>query len=510
MQMMSRYTFAILFVSVMAAQTPQETPRSALRNFFEAVRRGDYGRAAAYVRTSGAHARNANAAELARQLREVLDRKLTTDPALLSDNPGGTLDDGLDPAYELVGVVQARGGREVELLLERTTRAGGVQGWAFAPATIAMVPVLHEQLEGGAIERLMPAWLRRPAFMDAALWQWAVFAILLALAWTAAVLFTFLIKRALRPLVSRTRAAVDDELLASIASPVRLLIAVAVFRAGVEAVAPPLVLRIYTMRALATVAYLGIAWLVARIVDVVATQAQSRMTTRQRISFASVLPLARRTIKAAAIVLACLATLSAWGYNTGAILTGLGIGGLAVALAAQKTLENLFGGVSLTTDKPVLVGDFCKYGNSSGTVEDIGLRSTRIRTLDRTVVTVPNGQFSAMQIENFARRDKIWFHPVLHLRPDTTAEQVRQILSSVEDMLRTAPKVEDGSRARLIGVEAESIRIELFAYFLTNDFDEFLVIQQDLLVGVLTVIERAGAALAYKPTLIPQPGPAPT
>src|SRR5207237_8568046 len=105
--------------------------------------------------------------------------------------------------------------------------------------------------------------------------------------------------------------------------------------------------------------------------------------------------------------------LGAWGYNVDTVLAGLGVGGIAVALAAQKTIENLFGGVSVISDKPVLVGDFCQFGGQVGTVEDIGLRSTRIRTLDRTVVTVPNSQFSTMTLENFSRRDRIWFHSML-------------------------------------------------------------------------------------------------
>ncbi len=117
----------------------------------------------------------------------------------------------------------------------------------------------------------------------------------------------------------------------------------------------------------------------------------------------------------------------AWGYNTTTLLAGLGIGGVALALASQKTIENLFGSVAVISDRPVSVGDFCKFGSSMGTVEDIGLRSTRIRTLDRTLVTVPNGSFSTMTLENFDRRDKTLFHVTLeppakhHARSDADA-----------------------------------------------------------------------------------------
>src|ERR1700732_5482306 len=109
----------------------------------------------------------------------------------------------------------------------------------------------------------------------------------------------------------------------------------------------------------------------------------------QAVSY-SVLPLGRQVLKLSLFLIAILGVLSVWGYNTNTILAGVGVGGLAVALAAQKTIENLFGGMSVITDRPVLVGDFCQFGGQVGTVEDIGLRSTRIRTLERTLVTVPN------------------------------------------------------------------------------------------------------------------------
>jgi MscS family membrane protein len=178
-------------------------------------------------------------------------------------------------------------------------------------------------------------------------------------------------------------------------------------------------------------------------------------------------------------------------------MAGLGVGGLAIALAAQKTIENLFGGVSVISDRPVSVGDFCKFGDRVGTVEDIGLRSTRIRTLDRTVVTVPNSQFSSMMLENFNKRDKMWFHLTLNLRRDTTPEQVRTLLDAVTKILKEHPRVEEGSLpVRFIGVGSYSLDLEIFAYVLTPSFDEFLKLQQELLLAILDAVEAAGTALA--------------
>jgi MscS family membrane protein len=208
------------------------------------------------------------------------------------------------------------------------------------------------------------------------------------------------------------------------------------------------------------------------------------------------MPLARRSLKVLAIAIAILATLSSWGYDTTALLAGLGVGGLAVALAAQKTIENLFGGIALTSDKPVLVGDFCRYGDKTGTVEDIGLRSTRIRTQDRTVVTVPNAEFSSLQIENFARRDKIWFRPILQLRKDTQPAQIRGILARLRELMQGHEKIEPTPRVRFLAVAAHSVDIEIFSYVLTADYAEFLAVQEELLLRILEIVAEEGTALA--------------
>jgi MscS family membrane protein len=211
----------------------------------------------------------------------------------------------------------------------------------------------------------------------------------------------------------------------------------------------------------------------------------------------SVLPLASRVLKITIVTLMVTALLSNWGYNTGTILAGLGVGGVALALAAQKTVENLFGGIAVISDRPVTIGDFCKFGNQVGTVEDIGLRSTRIRTLDRTLLTVPNGQFSTMTLENFSKRDKMWFHLMLNLRRDATSAQVRTLLESITQGLRRNPKVEAGAiPARFVGVGTYSLDLEIFVYVLTLDGDEFTRIQQDLFLWILDEVEAAGTALA--------------
>jgi MscS family membrane protein len=202
-------------------------------------------------------------------------------------------------------------------------------------------------------------------------------------------------------------------------------------------------------------------------------------------------------LKIIVIVLALAIWLENLGFKATTLIAGLGIGGLAVALAAQKSVENLIGAITLYASTPVRVGDFCRFGDKIGTVEEIGLRSTQIRTLDRTVVHVPNAAFADMQLENFAQREKVWYHPQLRLRSDTAPDQVRYILKQVREMLHAHPKVDpEPARIRFTGIGTDAMLLDVFAYVATKDYGEFLEIAEDLNLRILDIVAASGTALA--------------
>lgn len=197
------------------------------------------------------------------------------------------------------------------------------------------------------------------------------------------------------------------------------------------------------------------------------------------------------------VVFAILIMLQGWGYNTSTLLAGLGVGGIAVALAAQQTIANVFGGVSLVGDSPIRIGEFGKFGDLMGVVEDIGMRSTRIRTLNRTIVSVPNSNFAGLNLENYAMRDKILFNPTFQIKRSTTDEQVHAVIVALEKMLAGRKDVEPGpSPARLTGLSSASFSLEIFCYVLTADINEFYRIQGDLLLGVNHVFASSNVELA--------------
>jgi len=186
------------------------------------------------------------------------------------------------------------------------------------------------------------------------------------------------------------------------------------------------------------------------------------------------------------------------GISVAPLLAGFGVGGLAVALAAQHTFENIIAGIVLFADAPVRIGDVCQFGDLRGTVEQIGLRSTRIRSVDRTMITVPNSEFAKLKLVNYSRRDRILFKAKLSLRYETTSDQMRFALAALRDMLTTHPRlVRESVRARFVGYGDWSLDVELHALAETSDYADFLAIQEDVLLRVMDVIIEAGCGFAF-------------
>ncbi len=186
------------------------------------------------------------------------------------------------------------------------------------------------------------------------------------------------------------------------------------------------------------------------------------------------------------------------GIPIAPLVAGLGVGGLAIALAIRPTLENIIGGLTLFADRPVRVGDFCRYGEEIGTVEEIGLRSTRIRSLERTIVTVPNAEFAQMQLDNFAARDQRLLKTVLQLRYETTPDQLRYVLAELRKMLLGHPMVTPSpARVRFVGYGASSLDLEVFAYLRCQDQDVFLAAQEDILLRMADIVSESGTGFAF-------------
>lgn len=463
------------------------SPQSSILHFLEACHARDYAKAAYYLdlRKMQPAERAKAGPQLAMQLEDLLD-DTPFDIATLSLAPEGDQNDEASAQLEHLDTIHVDG-KDLDLQLERVELRPGLRVWLVTPESVGMIPEAHTVIVENPLEKHLPQFLVTFEILDTPVWHWIAMILMAVVFWFAAGLIARGLMFALRPLFNAPEMA----------GPVQVCLAVAAFRAGMELAPPASVARLFVERALGMVLALGFAWMGAVFVDRFADRWHSKLDPRMQAVSYSVLPLGRQILKLTLYLIAILSVISAWGYNTSTILAGLGVGGLAVALAAQKTIENLFGGISVIGDRPVLVGDYCKFGDKSGTVMHIGLRSTRIRTPERTIISVPNGNFSTMSLENVSVRDKVFFHTTFNLRRDTTHEQLRKVLDSLSEILKKNEKIEQSAiPVRLVGLSASSMDVEVAAYVKTANYDEFLAAQQDLLLSMLKAIESAGTALA--------------
>lgn len=473
------------------------TPRSAVRGLLAACGAMDYKRAAEFLdlRRIRVTEREDVGPVLARQLCLVLDRTVWIDLEQLSDTPEGDREDGLPPRRESLAVVPTAE-KPTRLFLERVPREDGVLIWKVAADTVARIPALYQEFGYGPLEEYLPKPFFEWMFLGVRLWQWIGFLLLGTISWAAAWVLTRILVRVGRTIVSQSWVPLSEDAVVVMRAPLHALLALVLFRSQVPLLALSVRSAHFVQGLTGAGIVLAVAWLLMRAVDVVARSIEERATNRQAV--ASLLPLGRRATKVFLAGLTLLAALQNLGFDVTSVLAGLGIGGLAVALAGQKTLEHLFGGITLVADQPVRVGEVCRIGDKIGVVEDIGLRSTRIRTLDRTVLSIPNGEFASMQIENFSRRDRIRLAATLGLRYETTPDQLRYVLVELKKLLLSHPKVSpEPARVRFAGFGAYSLDIELLAYIETSEHEEFLAVREDLFLRIMDIVAESGTAFAF-------------
>jgi MscS family membrane protein len=337
------------------------------------------------------------------------------------------------------------------------------------------------------------AWLERTAQAP-----WMITFIAVVCAFVIGRVIVRIARPVLARLAGRTATEWDDRLVHLMSSPLSLVLALQALRIA----SPWLPLDARANAALgdavAIVTTLAVLWTAFRSIDLARAMLERRSWAIDRPSSRSLLSIGARFAKVTVIVISGIVGLAQLGVSVASLIAGLGIGGLAVALAAQKTLENLFGTLSIGVDQPMREGDVVKLYDIVGTVEQIGLRSTRIRTHDRTIVTVPNGELANQRIESFSVRDRLRLATTIGLVYGTTSAQMRAILAELEAILRRHPRIwPEAVVVRFRELGASSLDIEVQAWFQTTEWAEFQVIRQDVLLEFMAAIERLGSAIAF-------------
>ncbi|HEY3667150.1 MAG TPA: mechanosensitive ion channel family protein [Polyangiaceae bacterium] len=462
-----------------------DSPRAAFIDFRRLTHRGDFASAARYLDLSSVD--QSDGPDLAQHLREVLDRHLALDPEKLSPASHGSPEDGVAPDKQLLGSVPGATGQPEQVLMQRKSYRPNTH-WLFSADTVAHIESWYDHLGNVWLIEHMPQPLQHMGPYHIRRWQWLALGPLVLGGWLLGFAVTRLTRAAVHSLFKR-----DPERLSKLRGPAALAVAVAVWYAGLPSLGLYEQADDQVRRWFSAGLILAMFWAAWRTVELSQRSVGASRWARQSLSAHSLLLLGARLAKFAVAAIAFTVVLAELGYHATTIITGLGIGGVALALAAQKTVENLFGAFSLAIDQPFREGDTITVDSVSGTVEAIGLRSTRIRTADRTVVSIPNGKLAEMRVETVNRQDRLRFYCVVGVA-HATSNQLSAVLSALEGLLRAEQLVEPATvGARLIALTDAGMNLEVTAMLATTDGNAFAAARQALLLGIVQAIEKAGA-----------------
>lgn len=349
------------------------------------------------------------------------------------------------------------------------------------------------------MERLREIWqmnLQGVTVGDAA----TLTGILLAALIVRKIFQTIIIDR-MKKLADRTRTDIDDQLINAVERPVGVLIVLLGFRVAFSVLrlpAEPLdIQRIFRILILVLIT-IDMAWLFMRLTDVFAIFLAKMTRKTDSTLDDQLVPLIRKAIKVVVALLAFVLVIQNLGYQVTGLLAGLGIGGLAFALAAQSTLSNLFGSVTIILDRPFRVGELVQGDGFLGFIEEIGLRSTRVRTLEKTLVTVPNAKLADMTVDNLSMRPRrrIRFH--LGVTYETDADRMERALERIRAVVDARDDVDEDSIVIRFTRFGDS-SLDILVQFLTTrlDWADYLTVKQEVNLAIMRELEMLGLEVAF-------------
>ncbi|WP_367109512.1 mechanosensitive ion channel family protein [uncultured Psychrobacter sp.] len=464
----------------------RDTPRQTVQRFISALGENDYLLASNYLNLS----KSDNPTTIVRQFKQALDTGGRFQPDLqISNVPEGNLTDQLPPNQERVGSISIDD-KNVPLILERVVSDRGEQYWQFSSETIDSIPDVIENTNPTLVARYTVESLEDKSIFGYQLSDLVAAVVLIVSSFVLTYLFVWLCYHLLRIVYPRVRG-VPLPLPNKVVVPLTLVI-MSVFLTEIMVYAGVSVtLREPINRFTQIASWVAITWLLMRMVDAVSTRAVNLSYKKNYIERVSILGLLRKVVKALLIIFAVIVIFGNLGFDLTTGIAALGVGGLALALGAQKTIENLVGSVVVVADTPVRIGDYCKFGDQEGTVIDIGIRSSRVRTLNRTIVTVPNGGFSSMHIENFTSRDMFHFLHSLYIKRSADIEEIFRMVKDLDKLLNEHELTnQEWNQANILELRQDCYVIQLRAYVNCVDVIEFYGKQDTLLVDILTKVKK--------------------
>ncbi len=479
-------------VVIPADEYDRGTPFRSAEGFLAAADEADYEAAAEFLdlRNLRGEAGQLTGAQLTRRLLVIINRATWVDVDDLLDHPAGRSNDNLPDYRDSIGVV-LDGDKEIQLLMQKVPRGDGVSIWKISNATVSLIPKLYATYG-------YPEWiedLRRSlpnvTFLGFELFKWVIVFGVGILIYAAIFLIALAIRRTLGDPDTPSHRRVFRFLIL----PVGIWVVIISMNAVATSLGRGVTAE--TIRQLSPIPILVTVWMMFGVMNLLRDIYSNRLQQRDRQGAAVLLRPASNAIKLLIAVSAVLIYLDKLGINITTVLAGLGVGGIAVALALQKPMEDVFGAITLYTQQPVRVGDFCRVGTEMGTIEEIGLRTTRLRTLANTLIAIPNARLANEPIDNISAREKILYRPTLRLRYDTTPEQLTHILDGIREFFSSHDRIlQDNHRVRFKEIADDALLVEVYAYLNTKDWSVYLELAEELNMRILEIVAQAGTTLS--------------
>ena len=476
--------------SVLSGFTPgrARTPQQALVALYSAFRMGDPESAALYLdlRYVPESLEEVPPVNIARGLLFIFSQQNVLDLTRISSEPEGSLEDGLPEDLEQFGTVSLSD-EVIPVYLQRIEEADGTLVWRVSNATVVRTPDMWDELGYSDLN----VWLSQvlPEFYVLGMGNFQV-AILLATA-IGGWFITGWISVLIAGLGGRFSSPWQHALSRFLRVPLRLILYVALIRIVIANLGLSVIAKAYLQSS--PLEYLVAVILAFGLLNLYRDYKIRQLELQGDVEYVALIKPVVVIVRIIVATTAALMWADQAGFNVSTLIAGLGVGSLAVALAAQKTLENVIGAITLYTARPIRPGDWCRFGDIQGTVEEIGLRSVTLRTLNRTLVTVPNSMFSSADIENFSVRDRIRFFKLLELQMPTP-DQLRAILGEFRTLFASHPMVrQDTVSIRLADIEAATAVIRLDGGIMTRDYQEYLAVAEDLNLRIIEIVHQNGA-----------------
>ena len=500
-------------VPINVEQPPEDalnrgTPLGSAVGFLEACAKLDFERAAQYLdlRNLPREIDALGGKELARQLNHVLARSVWLDDYSVSDKPGGARGDGLPDYRDLLVTVTDNSGEDHPIWLQHVPREDGERIWKISNRSLALVPELYDEFSYPPMVEEVRTWFPEDwTFGGLEAFKWFIVIVVALVAWPVLWVVGWLISR----LVSSPSKPSYLLVRKAFAGPFVLIGIIAVLGAVIDELGAGAYAQMW-MNA-KTLSIAAVVWALWVLISLFRFRQQTRLMAVGRPGAAKLMQPISTLFKILVLMFGLLFWLNNLGVNITTVLAGLGVGGLAVALALQKPIEDMMGALSIFSQAPFRVGDMCRYGQTQGIVEDIGLRTTRIRTLTNTVVSIPNAHIAYNEVENLSYREKIRYWPTLRLRYDTRPEQLTDIRDAIHELLANHEQVHDDPvRVRITDFDRDAILVKIHCFLKTNSFPESLEIGEGLNLEIMNIIERNGARFALPAATLHIEGREPT